>query len=542
MKLFEQSWEVCNKVGGIYTVISTKAKYIIRNFGRENYFLIGPYKDTSEFIEDEKPSWIKDIEEKIKKDGIHVYYGYWDIDGKPNTILIDFYEFFNKQRDYWKYMFWEWYKIDSLYSDFTFDEPLLWSIAVGKFLENINEKFILHSHEWLSGGTILYLKAKKKDFYSVFTIHGTVVGRSISERKYDILDVYQNLDIDRDSYRLGVHFKHQLEKSTVLNTDVFTVVSDVLKEESKIIFKRNPNYITYNYLDINEEKYDVLYMRSLKNLYEFLYWYFYPYYKINFDEYIFIYTLGRYEFYNKGYDIFIDLLDHLRKNNVKTIAFIFVPYQNNGVNKKVFRLYKKFIEMKKIIYENNLDIYKSILEKNFEFFERLSKEFSSYGNPPISTHDVDNEIYNELVKRKFNNDKEDPVKVVYAPIYLGQDIIFYYNQKEILPAFDFGIFLSRYEPYGYTPLEALSYGNLIVLSEKTGFYKAILNKKLLDENIIITFRFYEGIEKTFPKIFEYYNRSLSERFLLKERAYKLSLNFSWDKNIDEYLNIYKNFI
>ena len=40
--LFEVSWEVCNKVGGIHTVISTKAKTMVERLGEE-YVAIGPW-------------------------------------------------------------------------------------------------------------------------------------------------------------------------------------------------------------------------------------------------------------------------------------------------------------------------------------------------------------------------------------------------------------------------------------------------------------------------------------------------------------------
>ena len=39
--IFETSWEVCNKVGGIHTVISTKALNIVNELG-DDYILIGP--------------------------------------------------------------------------------------------------------------------------------------------------------------------------------------------------------------------------------------------------------------------------------------------------------------------------------------------------------------------------------------------------------------------------------------------------------------------------------------------------------------------
>ena len=39
--IFEASWEVCNKVGGIYTVLSTRANTLQAKF-RDKVFFVGP--------------------------------------------------------------------------------------------------------------------------------------------------------------------------------------------------------------------------------------------------------------------------------------------------------------------------------------------------------------------------------------------------------------------------------------------------------------------------------------------------------------------
>ena len=62
--LFEISWEVCNKVGGINTVIATKARTVCGKYG-DRYFTIGPDLGQGadrEFEEDPallKPSSVK---------------------------------------------------------------------------------------------------------------------------------------------------------------------------------------------------------------------------------------------------------------------------------------------------------------------------------------------------------------------------------------------------------------------------------------------------------------------------------------------------
>ena len=536
MILFEQAWEVCNKVGGIYTVIYTKSKYIKEKY-KDKYFLIGPYKNNSEFIELDPPDYIKEINYQL--DGIKIHYGYCNIESKPNVFLIEFYEFFNKERNLWKYKYWEWYKIDSLNSDFTFDEPLLWSVAVGIFLEKLdkyfNEKKILNAHEWLSGGTILYIKKNNLNYKTILTIHGTVIGRTLSERNVNVENALNIIDPDKDSYRLGINSKYQLEKQSILNSDIFTVVSDNLGEEAYKIYKRKPDYITYNYINVKEKELFNYYKISKEWMDEFLTWYFYPYYNLP-EKYLLIYTIGRYEPYNKGLDIFIDLLKYLDEKRLNTIAFIFVPYNIKGQNNDIIRSYKEYIKLKESIEESihliirSLYSGKNILDK----LDRIKNK-----NPPICTHDLEDNIKIEkLRENNLNNDKDNYVKVIYVPVYLGNDILFSLDLEYILTAFDFGIFLSRYEPYGYTPLEALNNFVPIVLSNKTGFYRNLVNKNINHEYIINVDPNNLDKEIIYNKFLQYYDLDLYNKMEIKKQMYEISKKFDWKNNINEYINIY----
>jgi len=536
MILFEQSWEVCNKVGGIYTVISTKAKYIREKY-KDKYFLIGPYKNNSEFIELDPPNYIKEINYQLE--GIKIHYGYWNIESKPNVFLIEFDEFFNKEKNLWKYKYWEWYKIDSLNSDFTFDEPLLWSVAVGIFLEKIdkyfNEKKILHAHEWLSGGTILYIKKNNLNYKTILTTHGTVIGRTLSEKNVNVENALNIIDPDKDSYRLGINSKHQLEKQAILNSDIFTVVSDNLGEEAYKIYKRNPDYITYNYINVKEKELFNYYKISRRWIDEFLTWYFYPYYDLP-EKYLLIYTIGRYEPYNKGLDLYIDLLKYLDEKKLNTIAFIFVPYIIKGQNNDIIRSYKEYIKLKESIEENIHLIIRSLYNgKNIlDKLDRIKNK-----NPPICTHDLENNIIIEkLRENNLNNDKDNYVKVIYVPVYLGNDILFSLDLEYILTAFDFGIFLSRYEPYGYTPLEALNNFVPIVLSNKTGFYRNLVNKNINHEYIINVDPNNLDKEIIYNKFLQYYDLDLYNKMEIKKQMYEISKKFDWKNNINEYINIY----
>ena len=67
--IFESSWEVCNKVGGIYTVLSTRANTLQAKF-HDRLFFIGPDfwqgKENPLFVESENlcAAWRKHATEQ----------------------------------------------------------------------------------------------------------------------------------------------------------------------------------------------------------------------------------------------------------------------------------------------------------------------------------------------------------------------------------------------------------------------------------------------------------------------------------------------
>ena len=94
--IFEASWEVCNKVGGIYTVLSTRANTLQSRF-RDRIIFIGPDlwqgKDNPLFIESDNlcAEWRKRARENEQ---LYVRIGRWNIPGNPIVILVDFRPFF----------------------------------------------------------------------------------------------------------------------------------------------------------------------------------------------------------------------------------------------------------------------------------------------------------------------------------------------------------------------------------------------------------------------------------------------------------------
>jgi len=412
-----------------------------------------------------------------------------------------------------------------------------------------DEKKILHAHEWLSGGTILYIKAKGLKYKTIFTIHGTVLGRTISSRNIDVLDVLNRINPDQDAYTLGIHYKHQMEKAAVRYSDIFTVVSSVLAMESERFFGRSPKVI-YNAILAKERDVYRDYESARKWLEEFLVWYFYPYYYLDIKNTLFIYTIGRYEYYNKGLDLIIRIAKRLNEIDIgkNIVFFIFVPTGITGVSKNVMKLYSSYNMIKEILREREEEIAGYILRNNYEglrdLFEGVLPKISKNNRPDIVTHelyDKNDIIYNELKKYGLDNEERDKVKVVYVPIYIGQDIIFSLPKEKLLPGFDLGIFLSRYEPFGYTALESLYFGVPIVLSNRTGFALSLENSGIRSDYILLVD--VKNMDKEEERIIEFIKRismlTPSEFIKIREELYNISKAYDWSIRIKEYISLYE---
>lgn len=512
--LFEMSWEVCNKVGGIFTVLSSKARQVLEYYG-DNYFLVGPYvieSTRSSFKEGSVPEIYKDAYNKLKEKGIVIHFGTWLVEGEPKVILVDYKNYWSAINDIKKDI-WETFGLDSLNSPYDFDEPLLWSWAVGKLLESISKvhadkKIVLHAHEWLSGGTILYLKKNKINIATVFTTHATTLGRTIAGHGLDLYSIIDKINPRDESYRYGVTAKHGLEKITAHAADIFTTVSQITAHESKYILERDADVLLPNGLDMSKfQSFEELTMKHNSyrtKLREFALFYFFPYYNIDLKNSLFFFTASRYEFHNKGLDIFIEALgklnERLKKEKSKKtiITFFWIPASTDGIRQDLIAARESFQDLKDLIEEKEEEIKENLLytissekelnEKNIfggdstlELKRKVMQLRSKSGQAPLSTHEIVN-IDNDPIIKSFKekgllNREEDKVKVIFYPIYLsGADGLSDLDYYQSIQASHLGVFPSYYEPWGYTPLETAALGVASLTSNLSGFGRYFYDK------------------------------------------------------------------
>ncbi len=582
--IFEICWEACNKVGGIYTVIASKAVYIKQALGDNNYFIIGPYfieKAKGEFEEIVPPEKIKPLFTALQKEGINCHWGKWLIKGEPITILIDFNGYRHYLNNIKKHL-WENFAIDSLNAPSDFDDPILWSWCVGKVLSRMKEAFkgqniIAHAHEWMSGSVLLYLKEKEPQIKKIFTTHATVLGRGLSATNYPLYENLESIESDKKAYELGIASKHQVEKASAQTADVLTTVSEITSLEVEQFLKRKVDLVLPNGLNLGGgltfEDFSLSHRLQRDRMREFILYYFFPYYTFDPRESLFYFISGRYEFHNKGIDIFIDALSDLNKrlkekgDSAKTIiVFFWVPLNIRGIKthireaREIFSDVEQTLEESSVTTQSNL-LYNIMAEKPLSaeaLFEedtlrqikrKLMKLKHPAKLPSICTHDLNEEnniIIDKLKQVNLINNPEDKVKVIVYPAYLtGSDGLLNLSYNECVQGSHLGVFPSYYEPWGYTPLETASLGVATITTDLAGF--GIFIKPKADQKkypgIYIVERHQKKYEISKNQLADLlYNFSCAsyyERVQNKIGASELAQEANWEKLIKYYLEAYK---
>ncbi|MBI4450820.1 glycosyltransferase [Candidatus Woesearchaeota archaeon] len=509
---FEVSWEVCNKVGGIFTVVTSKALQMLQHYDG-NYYLVGPYfpaKAAGNFEEQLPPGNLRPVFDLLKKEGIECHYGNWLIKGNPAVILLEF-SHFAANRNSIKRQLWESYGLDTLNTEYhDFDEPVVWSWAVGRLLEEASKDLkgdiVAQFHEWLAGAGLLYAKMRKLPVATVFTTHATTLGRTLAGSGVDLYTVLNQIDPTAEAKQHGpsVWAKHQLEAAAAKASDVFTTVSEITGMEAEKLVGRKPDVLLPNGLDM--EKFPTFEQLSIKHrlfkskIQDFLLFYFFPYYSWDMDNTLIFFLAGRYEFHDKGIDIFIKALGKLndrmkQESHPKTIvAFFWVPGNVRGIKPELLENRTFYADLKGSVEDSmddvkhrllhalitQRDVKKEILfdEDELADIKRKVLRFRRKGTPPVSTHDLYNEHEDAIVQTLFSvgldNKEDDKVKAVYYPIYLtGADGLLDTSYYESMMGCHLGVFPSYYEPWGYTPLEAGALGVASVTTDLAGFGRFI---------------------------------------------------------------------
>ncbi len=453
--IFESSWEVCNKVGGIYAVLSTRAN-TLQTYLKDRIIFIGPDcwhdKDNPYFSLDNSlfPEWRK----QAKEENLILKIGRWNVPGNPIAILVDFEQYYSvKNTIYGK--LWEDFQVDSLHAYGDYDEASMFSYAAAKVVESfyncyltVADKVIYHGNEWMTGLGLLYIKKYLPQIATVFTTHATSIGRSIAGNNKPLYDYLFAYNGDQMAEELNMQSKHSIEKQTAHNVDCFTTVSDITANECKELLNKPVDFVLPNGFEDDfipkasefSRKRKIARQKALRVANALL--------GTNLgDDTLIVSTSGRYEFRNKGVDVYIEAMNRLlRDKDLKknVLAFIEVPGWCG--------------------------------EPRQDILERLAsgKQYDTPLNVPMTTHWLHNmsqdNVLGMLKYLNMQNRKEDKVKLIFLPCYLdGNDGILNIKYYDIVLGNDLCIYPSYYEPWGYTPLEAVAFKVPCITTDLAGF-------------------------------------------------------------------------
>lgn len=455
--VFESSWEVCNKVGGIYTVLSSRAK-TLQDAMCDRIIFIGPdvwHDNESPYFQEEK-SLLAEWQWQAKEEGLKVKVGRWAVPGKPIAILVDFQPFFEKKNEIYGWL-WEHYQVDSLHAYGDYDEASMFSYAAALVVESIyrwlgkeveGKHVIYHANEWMCGLGALYINNVLPQIGTVFTTHATSIGRSIAGNQKPLYDYLFAYNGDQMAEELNMQSKHSIEKQTAHYVDCFTTVSDITANECRELLDKPVDVVLPNGFDNSFVPKAATFTKKRKAarkrlldvanalLGESLD-----------DDTLIVSTSGRYEFRNKGIDVFVEAMNRLlrdRELKKKVLAFIEVP---GWVGEPRKDLQERLAKNEK--YETPLDV-------------------------PQLTHWLHNMSHdNVLGMMKYydmHNRKDDQVKVIFLPCYLdGRDGIVNMSYYDVVLGNDLCIYPSYYEPWGYTPLEAVAFKVPCITTDLAGF-------------------------------------------------------------------------
>ena len=453
--IFESSWEVCNKVGGIYAVLSTRAK-TLQDAMPDRIIFIGPdcwnEKSSPYFVEDN--DLLADWRKYAEEGGLKVKIGRWNIPGNPISILVDFKPFYaDKDRIYGKC--WEDFQVDSLHGYGDYDEASMFSYAAAKVVESCYKFFkletknvIYHGNEWMTGLGVLYIKKYCPKIGTIFTTHATSIGRSIAGNNKPLYDYLWAYNGDQMAEELNMQSKHSIEKQTALNVDCFTTVSEITAQECKELIGKPVDVVLPNGFENDFVPKGAAFNKKRKVARETLLRVANCLTGCEFgDDTLIIGTSGRYEFRNKGIDVFVEAMNRLNRDerlSKNVVAFVEVPAWVGDARPDL----KERYESGKT-YDTPLDL-------------------------PVISHWLHNMDHDSVLgMMKYNdmwNRKEDKVKLIFLPCYLtGNDGLINMPYYDLIIGIDLSIYPSYYEPWGYTPLESIAFKVPCITTDLAGF-------------------------------------------------------------------------
>jgi glycogen(starch) synthase len=571
--MFEVAWEVCWHLGGIYTVLRTKAAAMQAVWG-ERYCLIGPYNPTTAAIEfEEQPTegFIRQTLDRLRGMGIPCHYGHWLVHGRPRVILLDYRaRFENLDAD--KYLMWKDHGISIPASDGEVNETVAFGFTVAEFFKALRQivtdrPILGHFHEWMGGVAVPRIAHMGLDVATVFTTHATLLGRYLAGDNPNFYNDLPWIDPDAEAGRFGIHPRFAIERAAAHAATVFTTVSRVTAVEAEKLLGRAPEVILPNGLNIHRfaatHEFQNLHQEYKQRIEQFVMGHFFPSYAFDLDNTLYLVTSGRYEYRNKGMDLFIEALHRLNQrlkgpdappDPPTIVAFIITRAPVRSINVDVLQNQSMFADLKdacqsverqmgRRLFEaaahGRLADPKELIEEDSRVrLKRAMQVWRTSRRPLIVTHDLVDDaadpVLNHLRHRQLFNSADDPVKVVFHPEFvMATSPLIHLDYEQFVRGCHLGVFPSYYEPWGYTPMECAALGLPAITTDLSGFgaYVQAHVPEYREQGIIVINRrtqsFDQAADEVAAYLLQFCRLTRRQRIEQRNRVERLSELFDW---------------
>ena len=572
--LVEVAWETCNQVGGIYTVIRTKVPAMVEKW-EQDYLLLGPYFTQTAAAEFE-PLAI-DLETPVgravdwmRAQGMEVHYGNWLITGKPKIVLFDLASLM-KEVDIIKGRIWENHKISTLGVEDLVNQTIVFGELIRLFLSQLavenkaKKDVIVHFHEWMASTCIPDLRKDKVKISTVFTTHATMLGRYLAGNVPNFYDVLDTFDWSKEAKHYGIEAQASFERAAAQKADVLTTVSDITAKECVAFLGRIPELILPNGLNIQRfaaiHEHQNLHSLYKKRIPDFVMGHFFQNQPFDLDQTLYLFTSGRFEYSNKGYDLTLDALEILNRKmkesgSRKTVIMFFITKQPyHSIDPEVLHSRAVLDEIR----ENCQAIEKEVGEKLFQAsaaskdltlpdlndfvgeywrlrLRRTVQTWKTNARPKVVTHLLkqEDDIIRNLHRTQLLNHADDKVKVVYHPDFIvSTNPLFGLDYGQFVRGCHLGVFPSYYEPWGYTPLECMARGVPTVTSDLSGFgdYMMQIMRDYEQWGVSVVNRktqnYQESAEQLANLLFKFVQQSQRDRIMQRNRVESIADTFDW---------------
>ncbi|AOA64228.1 Glycogen synthase [Komagataella phaffii CBS 7435] len=587
--LFEIATEVANRVGGIYSVLKSKAPVTVAEY-KDRYTLIGPLNANSANVEVEElpvlDPVLKRTLDSMSGRGIRYLYGRWLIEGAPRVILFDIGSAAGYLNE-WKSDLWNIAGVPTPEHDVETNDAILLGYLVAWFLGELvhndghKRAIICHAHEWLAAVCLPLCRKRKIDVTTVFTTHATLLGRYLCAGSVDFYNNLDKFDVDAEAGKRGIYHRYCIERAAAHSADVFTTVSHITAYEAEHLLKRKPDGVLPNGLNVIKfqavHEFQNLHAEKKEKINEFIRGHFYGQLDFKLNNTLYFFIAGRYEYRNKGVDFFIESLARLNhrlkasNSNMTVVAFIIMPAKTNSYTVETLKGQAVIKQL-----ENTINDIEALVGKRlFEFCQHPATSSNSShiempdiddllkpsdrvllkrrmfamkreGLPPIVTHNMADDstdpILNQIRNVQLFNRPEDRVKIIFHPEFLNSNNpILSLDYDEFVRGCHLGVFPSYYEPWGYTPAECTVMGIPSITTNLSGFgcYMEDLIENSSDYGIYIVDRRLKSVDESIDQLtsymFDFVDKTRRQRINQRNRVERLSDLLDWRRMGLEYV-------